>query len=67
MSHLNSEPRPSLGCLCAIDMLIAACGDEGQALMDALGIEKIPYEQLLMSPEAINSARQSRGEETLML
>lgn len=67
MSHLNSEPRPSLGGLCAIDMLIAACGDEGQALMDALGIEKVPYEKLLMSPEAINSARQSRGEEALIL
>lgn len=37
MSHLNSEPRPALGGMCAIDMLLAALGDDGRDLLDALG------------------------------
>ncbi|MEQ2957960.1 hypothetical protein [Slackia piriformis] len=48
MSHLNSEPRPSLGGMCAIDMLLAALGDDGRGLLEALGVEKAPYEEPLM-------------------
>lgn len=48
MSHLNSEPRPSLGGMRAIDMLVAAYGDDGRALLDAPGIEKVPYGGPLM-------------------
>ena len=66
MSHLNSEPRPSLGGMCAIDMLLAAYGDDGRALLDALGIEKVPYGGLLMSPAAIERARRGRGEGPLV-
>ena len=65
MSHLNSEPRPSLGGMCAVDMLLAAYGDDGRALLDALGIEKVPYGELLMSPGAIERARRERGEAPL--
>lgn len=42
MSQLNSEPRPSLGGMCAIDMLLAALGADGRELLDALGVEKVP-------------------------
>ena len=62
MSHLNSEPRPSLGGMCAIDMLLAALGDDGRALLDALGVEKVPYGELDMSVGAIEAARRERGE-----
>lgn len=66
MSHLNSEPRPSLGGMCPIDMLRAALGEDADELLDALGIEKVPYEELLMSPEAIEAGRRRRGEGPLM-
>ena len=66
MSHLNSEPRPALGGMCAIDMLLAALGDDGRELLDALGIEKVPFGELDMTIEAIEAARRERGEELLM-
>ena len=37
-----------------------------RALLDALGIEKVPYGGLLMSPAAIERARRGRGEGPLM-
>lgn len=66
MSHLNSQPRPSLGGMCAIDMLIAALGKVACDFLDAFGIEKIPYEELLMSIEAVEAERRKRGEKTLI-
>lgn len=66
MSHLNSEPRKSLGGLCAIDMLVAAKGEKAMELLDAYGIEKIAYRDLIMSPKVIEISRRERGEETLM-
>ena len=66
MSHLNSEPRPSLGGMCAIDMLLAALGDDGRELLDALGVEKVPYGGLDMTAGAIEAARRERGEEPLV-
>ncbi len=41
----RSEPRPALGGMCAIDMLLAALGDDGQELLDALGM-KVPFDRL---------------------
>ena len=61
MSHLNSEPRPSLGGMCAIDMLLAALGDDGRALSTRWG-SKVPYGELDMSVGAIEAARRERGE-----
>lgn len=66
MSHLNSEPRPSLGGMCAIDMLRAALGDEADGLLGALGIAKVPYDELNMTVAAIDAARRERGEEPLL-
>lgn len=66
MSHLNSEPRPSLGGMCAIDMLLAALGDDGRGLLEALGVEKVPYGELDMTVGAIEADRRRRGEEPLM-
>lgn len=65
MSHLNSEPRPSLGGMCPIDMLLAALGDDGRELLDALGVGKVPYEELDMTVGAIEADRRRRGEEPL--
>ena len=66
MSQLNSEPRPSLGGMCAIDMLLAALGADGRELLDALGVEKVAYEELDMTLEAIEAARRGRGEGPLV-
>ena len=66
MSQLNSEPRPSLGGMCAIDMLLAALGADGRELLDALGVEKVPYEEPNMTVEAIEADRRRRGEEPLV-
>ena len=61
MSQLNSEPRPSLGGLSPIRMLLAARGADGAALLDLLGIEEIPYEGLDLTPNAVSRARAERG------
>ena len=66
MSHLNSEPRPSLGGMCAIDMLLAALGADGRELLDALGVGKVPYGKLDMTVGAIEAARRARGEGPLV-
>lgn len=66
MSHLDSEPRPALGGMCAIDMLLAALGDDGRELLDALGIGKVAYGDLDMTIGAIESGRRRRGEGPLM-
>ncbi len=66
MSQMNSMPRPSLGGMCPIQMLLAAHPKSGRALIDALGIELIAYEALELSIKAINQARKIRGEESLI-
>jgi IS30 family transposase len=64
MSQLNSQPRASLGGMCPIDMFIAAYGKIAQDALDAFGIERIPFEELIMSPKAIEIARKKRGDMT---
>lgn len=59
MSQLNSEPRPSLGGMCAIDMPLAALGADGRELLDALGVEKVPYGELDMTVGALQPVRMS--------
>lgn len=46
-------------------MLLAALGDDGRELLDALGIEKVPFGELDMTIGAIEAARRERGEEPL--
>ena len=65
MSQLNSEPRPSMAFMAPARALLAAYGDDGAALMDALGMEEVPYGELLMGVEAIDRARRERGSEPL--
>lgn len=61
MSHMNSQPRPSLMGLSPLAMMRAAMPAAAEALMCALGIEEIPYEKLDMTANAINADRESRG------
>ena len=61
MSQLNSEPRPSLMGLSPTAMLEAADPEAAAALMDALGIEEVPYEKLDLTIGAVDRSRRERG------
>ncbi len=62
MSHVNSNPRASLGGLAPLQMLKAVHGEEdAAALMAALGIEEVPRGRLVLRPEALDAARTGRG------
>lgn len=66
MSHLNSQPRKSLSGMTPIDMFIAAHGDTAKKLLEAYGIEKIPFDELEMTPKVIEKAKAARGEQPLI-
>jgi IS30 family transposase len=61
-SHVNSSPRPSLCGLSPIDMFIAAYGDDGKGLLEALGIEKVSRDELTLDASIINIEREKRRE-----
>ena len=60
MSHLNSQPRPSLMGASPLSLLRAALQGDAEALLDPLGIKEIPYESLLLNPSAIDAERAMR-------
>ena len=64
MSQLNSEPRPSMAFMPPLRALLAAYG--GDALTAALGVEEVPYGELLLGVEAVNRARLERGADPLI-
>ena len=61
MSQFNSEPRPSLMGLSPTAMLEAADPEAAAALMDALGIEEVPYGRLDLTIGAVDRDREERG------
>lgn len=65
MSHLNSQPRPSLGGLSPISLFRAQSGDDATCLLEGLGIELVPYSKLDLTDRAINIDRAKRGAEPL--
>ncbi len=67
MSHLNSEPRASLGNKCAIDLFLAIYGENAQKLLEALEVKKVNFDNLTMLPKALEIERQKRGEEPLVI
>lgn len=66
MSQLNSEPRPSVAFMPPLRALLAAYGDDGAALMEALGVEEAPYSELLLDAGAVERARRERGADPLI-
>ena len=66
MSHVNSNPRESLGGKSPIQMLRFVYGDgDAGALLDALGIREVPRDELTLRPEILDVERARRGEPPL--
>ena len=66
MSHFNSQPRPSLGGLCAIDMFKAQHGDVADIILEGFGIEKVSFKKLNLTSKVIDVERRNRGEKPLV-
>lgn len=64
MSHVNSNPRKSLCGLSPIDVFLTAYGHDGQDLLDALGVEKIAADDLVLKPALLNREGEKRDEYT---
>lgn len=66
MSHMNSNPRESLGGKSPIQMLRFVYGEgDADALLDALGIEEVPRDRLVLKPEVLDAERARRGDPPL--
>ena len=50
MSHVNSYPRGVLDDRTAYDAFVDRFGDASKAFLNAMGIRKIPPEELLLKP-----------------
>lgn len=61
MSHLNSEPRPSLLGMSPLAMPRAADAEAYEALCCALGMVELPYGKAEMTLDAVNRERKARG------
>ncbi|WP_165171272.1 IS30 family transposase [Adlercreutzia sp. ZJ242] len=61
MSHVNSQPRPSLMGLSPLQMLRAADPVACEALEAALGMEEVPFDELALTLGAVNGRRGERG------
>ena len=60
MSHVNSEPRPSLAGLSPIRMFRLAYGGLAERLLDALGVEEIGPGELNLTPSLL-AREEGRG------
>lgn len=67
MSHANSNPRAALCGASPISMFKAMFGEDGEGLLDALGVEEVPYDKLTLKPWILNAERDRRGEEMLQM
>lgn len=65
MSHVNSEPRGALGFATPAAMFLAMLGGDAEALLDAYGVERVPLEELDLTPGLIGRARAERGDAPL--
>lgn len=65
MSHVNSNPRAKLHGMSPIAMFKKIYGEEGERFLNALGIEEIGRDDLLLKPEILNMERRKRGERPL--
>ena len=50
MSHVNSNTLPTHGNRAPYDLFVEKYGDEGKRFLDALGIRRIPGNQVTLHP-----------------
>ncbi len=50
VSHVNSLTRDTLGGKCSCDAFVEEFGDEGRRFLDALGIRRIPANEVTLHP-----------------
>lgn len=62
MSHANSNPREGLCGMSPIQMFLAAYGDDGRDLLDALGIRQMGRDEITLTPDILDSGRAARGK-----
>lgn len=63
MSHVNSNPRASLGGRSPIEVLRFVYGDEdAQALLDVFGVREVGRDELTLRPGILDAERARRGE-----
>jgi IS30 family transposase len=60
-SHINSNPRKALLGMSPIQMFKAVFKEEGCRFLDALGIEEVPLDKLVLKPQIIDAEREKRG------
>lgn len=65
MSHANSNPREGLCGMSPIGMFLAAYGDDGADLLDALGIRQMGRDEITLTPDILDIERAARGKEPL--
>lgn len=66
MSHVNSNPRASLGGKSPLQMLRFVYGEaDADALLDAFGISEVGRDELVLRPEILDIERAKRGEPPL--
>lgn len=66
MSHVNSEPRASLCNRTPLEMFKLLYKDSADMILNAFGIEEIPFGELLLKPKMFNLERKERGMEPLL-
>jgi IS30 family transposase len=66
MSHVNSNPRASLGGRSPMEMLRFVYGDgDAQALLGAFGVREVGRDELTLRPGILDAERARRGEPPL--
>lgn len=65
MSHANSNPREALCGMSPIRMFLSAYGEDGSALLDAVGMRQMGRDEIMLMPDVLDIERAKRGKEPL--
>ena len=66
MSHVNSMHKPSLGDRTPYDVFIEKHGDSGRKLLEALGIRKVPGNQVTLHPFLLGQKFQRHADKVTL-
>ena len=66
MSHVNSMHKPSLGDRTPYDVFIEKHGESGRKLLEALGIRKVPGNQVTLHPFLLGQKFQRHADKVTL-